>query len=316
MSGSFGGLGAITADQYQQAYDNQLDNYENQQSSCAVGNAVQNFMAACGIAAGASQNAVEFATDISEIIQAGVSGTAGGFSLVLTLAGKATPVGGALIAALGAVAGGIQVGEDKAIQPQLGSTLDEIAEGLAVVGVVVALAPLVPALADLALAVGITATEASVLLSLVSLVKSAVIAANDLKHGAQNAEQEAAQKNNSTHSSGANGSGANNCGAGHDPIVIDLTGNGLNITPLSQSSTYFDFNGNGFSVNTAWIGSGAGFLVIKSTNAAFGVSIGDGYEMLGTGSESGYAILQSLTAGFAYRNGFRPGAHLNAALKD
>ena len=129
-------------------------------------------------------------------------------------------------------------------------------------------------------------------------------------------EAQAGGNPNNDHSSGANGSGANNCGAGHDPIVIDLTGNGLNITPLSQSSTYFDFNGNGFSVNTAWIGSGTGFLVIKSTNAAFGVSIGDGYEMLGTGSESGYAILQSLTAGFAYRNGFRPGAHLNAALKD
>jgi plastocyanin len=86
---------------------------------------------------------------------------------------------------------------------------------------------------------------------------------------------------------------------GLDPIVIDLTGSGINITSLSQSQELFDYTGNGFSTQTAWIGSGNGFLVIQSTNPALGVSIGDGYELLGTGTESGFQALQSLVANSA-----------------
>jgi len=95
-------------------------------------------------------------------------------------------------------------------------------------------------------------------------------------------------------SSAAEQAAAQACAARHDPIVIDLTGNGLKITGLSGFSPYFDFTGNGFATQTSWVGSGNGFLVIKSDDASFGVSIGNGYELLGTGSEGAYAILQSL----------------------
>lgn len=299
MSGSFG----IAADSYQQAYDNQFSNAESQQTSCAIEQAenaaeqaAKHFLAACGVVAGAKQNAVTLGGDLSEIVQALGGAGAGGVSIVLPLIDKASPVGSALIAALGAVAAGVQVGEDNAIEPQEGITLDRIAAGLAVVGLVLAFAPAIAALADFAATAGLAVAELGELLSFVSLLQNAISIANDLKNSGQNAEQEAAQKNGQGHSdsSGANNAGASACASGHDPLLIDLTGNGLNITPLSASSTYFDFNGNGFSVNTAWAGAGTGFLVIQSSNPAFGVSIGNGYELLGTGTETGYAILQSL----------------------
>ena len=84
-------------------------------------------------------------------------------------------------------------------------------------------------------------------------------------------------------------------GASHDPLVVDLTGCGINIEDSSNPhAPYFDFSGGDFDVKTSWIGSGNAFLVVQSTNSALGVSIGGGYELLGTGSESGFAVLQSL----------------------
>ena len=46
------------------------------------------------------------------------------------------------------------------------------------------------------------------------------------------------------------------------PIVLDLDGDGIEITPLHQSSTYFDYNRDGKVGRTAWIGEGDGMLVI------------------------------------------------------
>ena len=83
--------------------------------------------------------------------------------------------------------------------------------------------------------------------------------------------------------------------ARHDPLVIDLTGAGIKVEDSSVADTpYFDFSGSGYATKTSWIGTGNGFLVIKSTNQALGISIGNGYELLGTGSEDGFSILESL----------------------
>jgi Ca2+-binding RTX toxin-like protein len=49
---------------------------------------------------------------------------------------------------------------------------------------------------------------------------------------------------------------------GIDPLVFDLTGDGINLTDLSSVSPRFDMNGNGFSVQTGWIGQGNGLLVL------------------------------------------------------
>ena len=84
-------------------------------------------------------------------------------------------------------------------------------------------------------------------------------------------------------------------GARHDPLVIDLTGSGINIEDSSNPlAPYFKFSSGNFATKTSWIGSGNAFLVIQSTNSAYGVSIGDGYELLGTGSKSGFDVLKAL----------------------
>jgi len=44
------------------------------------------------------------------------------------------------------------------------------------------------------------------------------------------------------------------------PIVLDLTGNGVNITQLTSSNKFFDMTGDGLQNQTAWAGVGNGVL--------------------------------------------------------
>lgn len=46
-----------------------------------------------------------------------------------------------------------------------------------------------------------------------------------------------------------------------NPVLLDLSGNGINITQLSSSNTYFDAAGDGYQHRTAWAGAGNGMLV-------------------------------------------------------
>lgn len=46
-----------------------------------------------------------------------------------------------------------------------------------------------------------------------------------------------------------------------DPIVLDLAGEGLQITRLENSTVFVDYNNNGFAQQTAWITAGEGVLV-------------------------------------------------------
>jgi hypothetical protein len=48
---------------------------------------------------------------------------------------------------------------------------------------------------------------------------------------------------------------------GGEPVVLDLTGGGINITQLSSSSQYQDMTGDGYQNRTAWAGAGNGVLV-------------------------------------------------------
>jgi hypothetical protein len=45
-------------------------------------------------------------------------------------------------------------------------------------------------------------------------------------------------------------------------LVLDLTGRGLDSTELYGTKAHFDFNQDGFAEPTAWLGDGAGFLVL------------------------------------------------------
>jgi hypothetical protein len=46
------------------------------------------------------------------------------------------------------------------------------------------------------------------------------------------------------------------------PVILDLDGNGVNLSPLGASKATFDVTGDGQRVQTAWTGSGDGFLAI------------------------------------------------------
>ncbi len=48
---------------------------------------------------------------------------------------------------------------------------------------------------------------------------------------------------------------------GASPVVLDLKGNGVSITPLSSSNMFFDMANNGYAQKTAWAGAGNGVLV-------------------------------------------------------
>lgn len=54
-----------------------------------------------------------------------------------------------------------------------------------------------------------------------------------------------------------------------DPVVIDLTGSGLNLTSLSESTTYFNSNGGQFANRTSWIASGTGLLGTYDASGQF-----------------------------------------------
>jgi hypothetical protein len=51
-----------------------------------------------------------------------------------------------------------------------------------------------------------------------------------------------------------------------DPLVIDLTGAGINLVAETQASPYFNWTVSNFANQAGWIGSGTGFLVVAPTN--------------------------------------------------
>jgi hypothetical protein len=51
---------------------------------------------------------------------------------------------------------------------------------------------------------------------------------------------------------------------GYAPVILDLSGKGINITPLSSSNTFFDIAGDEQQHRTAWAGAGNGVLVFDA----------------------------------------------------
>jgi Ca2+-binding RTX toxin-like protein len=82
------------------------------------------------------------------------------------------------------------------------------------------------------------------------------------------------------------------------PIVLDLNGDGIKTTEVSQQ-TYFDFDGNGFSEQTGWISSGDGLLVLdRNSNGLIdsGTELFGDQSILNDGSKSpnGFEALKDL----------------------
>lgn len=70
--------------------------------------------------------------------------------------------------------------------------------------------------------------------------------------------------NNGSAKSGGNGGSLGGRGSFVKPIILDLDGNGVKVTPLSSSTTTFDMAGDGLQHLTAWAGKGDGVLAIDA----------------------------------------------------
>ena len=57
-------------------------------------------------------------------------------------------------------------------------------------------------------------------------------------------------------------------GGSYAPVVLDLSGKGIKVTPLSSSNMFFDTASNGKAQRTAWAGAGNGVLVYDPSGGA------------------------------------------------
>jgi Ca2+-binding RTX toxin-like protein len=80
------------------------------------------------------------------------------------------------------------------------------------------------------------------------------------------------------------------CTSGTDPLVLDLDGDGVELTRLDKGA-YFDLDADGFAERTAWVTGGDGFLA-RDVNG--NGTIDDISELFGNASTSGFVHLQGL----------------------
>ncbi|UZE48465.1 hypothetical protein ONR75_27305 [Rhodopseudomonas sp. P2A-2r] len=79
--------------------------------------------------------------------------------------------------------------------------------------------------------------------------------------------------------------------AGTDPLVLDLDGDGLELTRPDAANVYFDVDHDGFAERTAWV-SGDDGLLARDLNGN-GI-IDDSSELFGDNSHSGFSVLATL----------------------
>ncbi len=78
---------------------------------------------------------------------------------------------------------------------------------------------------------------------------------------------------------------------GFDPLVLDLDGDGFEVTAREYSQVYFDFEANGFAKQTGWVGGDDAFL---TRDLNMNGLIDDGSELFGNRGQSGFAALGTL----------------------
>jgi Ca2+-binding RTX toxin-like protein len=75
-----------------------------------------------------------------------------------------------------------------------------------------------------------------------------------------------------------------------DPLVLDLSGTGINVTALSDTAPMLDMRGDGFAVHTGWVGASDGILVLQQAGETGTPTIS---EMFGGQGAEGFAALAS-----------------------
>ncbi|WP_161791861.1 calcium-binding protein [Candidatus Jidaibacter acanthamoebae] len=74
-----------------------------------------------------------------------------------------------------------------------------------------------------------------------------------------------------------------------DPLVLDISGKGINLIHVDKSMVMFDLDGDGFKEKVGWIGEGSGLLVIDKNNDGI---INNINELFGNQNTSGFADLR------------------------
>ncbi|MEO7178944.1 MAG: calcium-binding protein, partial [Allosphingosinicella sp.] len=77
---------------------------------------------------------------------------------------------------------------------------------------------------------------------------------------------------------------------GFDPLVLDLDGDGFELTTQANSRTYFEFDDDGFGERTGWVRGDDGFLVRDSNGNGH---IDNVSEMFGNRATPGFAVLSA-----------------------
>ncbi len=65
---------------------------------------------------------------------------------------------------------------------------------------------------------------------------------------------------------GANNNDNSDGSGKNSPVVIDLDGDGIELAPMDQNQTFFDFDDDGYLERTAWVGADDGLLMFDLNN--------------------------------------------------
>jgi hypothetical protein len=76
-----------------------------------------------------------------------------------------------------------------------------------------------------------------------------------------------------------------------DPLILDLDGDGVEVSALAGSSVHFDFDGDGFAERTGWVGADDGILVIDDNENG---QVDGAAELFGSPTQDGFEVLETL----------------------
>jgi Ca2+-binding RTX toxin-like protein len=76
-----------------------------------------------------------------------------------------------------------------------------------------------------------------------------------------------------------------------DPLVLDLNGDGIALSSLTNSTVHFDYAGDGFAERTGWVSASDGILAIDDNGNGV---VDNGLELFGSASQDGFAVLEKL----------------------
>jgi hypothetical protein len=74
-----------------------------------------------------------------------------------------------------------------------------------------------------------------------------------------------------------------------DPLVLDLDGDGVELTSLENSTVHFDYDGDGFAEATGWVSADDGLLVYDGNENGLVDGMG---ELFGSPTADGFAVLE------------------------